>query len=217
MSTTTPNTNNMNIYELVQQIHLHNKSNHTRFVLAITGGGISALSALFSQPGASASILECTVPYACEATLQYTGVDEIKSWSSMSTANLLGLSALARCDQLCKASGQSFIPMAIGATGNLVSGENLKRGLQGIYISCKSHGKSIEIQLNLYKGEKGDQGEKDNHFRTRQEEDELCGKLIVCACGLNLGILNVSTLIDWMEANGLDIKDSLYVNNNTAT
>ncbi len=209
-------TNNYNTNELVRQIHQHNKANNTRFVIAITGGGISALSMLFSQPGASASILECTVPYACEATLDYTGAKEIKSWSSTSTANLIASSALDRCEQLIAVSKQGFIPVAIGATGNLVSGENLKRGLQGIYVSSKSYGKSLEFQLNLYKGEKGLDGEKDKHFRTRQEEDELCGQFIVCACALHLGLLDVNTLIDWMESNGLDLKDSLYVNNMTA-
>jgi hypothetical protein len=208
MSTTTTNIPTIN--ELIKQIHHYNKTNNTRFVIAITGGGISALSMLFSLPGASGSILECTVPYACESTLQYTGVNKITQWAHPQTACLLASGAFSRCDKLIKLSEQKYVPIGIGATGNLVSGENLKRGNQGIYISGKSNNTfNLDFHLNLYKGEKGTDGEKDKLFRTRQEEDELCGKLIVCVCAFTLELLDVNLLFDVMKSNGLDYRDSL--------
>ena len=82
------NSNNYDIYELVRQIHKYNKDNNKRFSFGITGGGVSSFSLLFSQAGASSSILECTVPYACESTLEYTNSSEIKSWASFDTANV---------------------------------------------------------------------------------------------------------------------------------
>lgn len=198
----------MSINEIVKQIHKYNKDNNTRLVIAITGGGISALSYLFSQPGASSSILECTVPYACESTLEYTGVDEIKSWSSFETANLLASSAFLRCKKLNKTD---YISIGIGATGNLVSSETLKRGSQGIYISIKTSNSIKGVHLNLYKGEKGINGEKDKPFRTRQDEDEICSKLIIYFCALELGLINTEELIKFMELDSRDILEFINI------
>ena len=159
--------------------------------------------------GASSSILECTVPYACEATLEYTNTDEIKSWASIDTANKLAHSAFLRCNKLINASDSTTNKaFGIGATGNLVSNGNWKRGNQGIFISCKSDSNINTFKLNLYKGISPDP------FRTRQEEDELCGKLIVCACAYECGLLNTDTLIEFMYHNGLDSRDSLEIIDN---
>jgi len=200
--------NNYDIYELVRQIHKYNKDTNKRFSFAITGGGISSFSLLFSQAGASSSILECTVPYACEATLEYTNSNEIKSWASFDTANRLAYAAFLRCNKLIKASSDSSNKaVGIGATGNLVSNGNWKRGEQGIYISCKSDINMVNFHLNLYKGVNP------NPFRTRQEEDDLCGKLIVCVCAYECGLLDNESLVDFMTHNGLDTSDLLEISN----
>lgn len=199
--------NNYDIYEVVRQIHNYNKDNNKRFSFAITGGGVSSFSMLFSQAGASSSILECTVPYACEATLEYTNSDEIKSWASFDTANRLAYAAFLRCNKLIKASNKSNNAVGIGATSNLVSNGNWKRGEHGIYISCKSDNNMINFHLNLYKGINP------NPFRTRQEEDDLCGKLIVCVCAYECGLLDNESLLDFMSHNGLASEDSLTISN----
>ena len=197
------NSNNYDIYELVRQIHKYNKDNNKRFSFGITGGGVSSFSLLFSQAGASSSILECTVPYACEATLEYTNSKEIKSWASVDTANRLAYAAFLRCNKLIKA----YNAVGIGATGNLVSNGNWKRGDHVMHISCKSDNNMINFHLNLYKGIDP------NPFRTRQEEDDLCGKLIVCVCAYECGLLDNKTLLDFMTHNGLDNQDSLEISN----
>lgn len=206
-SNTSSNNNNYDIYEVVRQIHNYNKDNNKRFTFGITGGGVSSFSMLFSQPGASSSILECTVPYACEATLEYTNSDEIKSWASFDTANRLAYAAFLRCDKLIKASNKSSNSVGIGATGNLVSNGNWKRGEQGIYISCKSDSNMVNFHLNLYKGIQP------NPFRSRQEEDDLCGKLIVCVCAYECGLFDNDSLLDFMTHNGLSTEDSLRITN----
>jgi hypothetical protein len=203
LSSNSGSSNNYDIYELVRQIHNYNKYNNKRFSFAITGGGISSFSMLFSQAGASSSILECTVPYACEATLEYTNSDEIKSWASVDTANRLAYAAFLRCNKLIKA----YNAVGIGATGNLVSNGNWKRGEHVIHITCKSDNNMINFHLNLYKGINP------NPFRTRQEEDDLCGKLIVCVCAYECGLLNNESLLDFMSHNGLDNQDSLTISN----
>ena len=200
-------TNNYDIYELVRQIHKYNKDNNKRFVIAPTGGGISSLSFLFSQAGASSSILECTIPYACEATLDYTNSDKIESWASIDTANKLAYAAFLRGTKLIKDSKLSNSPVGIGATGNLVSNGTWKRGDQGIFISCKSENNMANFALNLFKGINPDA------FRTRQEEDNICGKLIVCVCAYECGLLDAGSLVEFMNNNGLDSRDSLVISN----
>jgi hypothetical protein len=207
-NTSISNSNNYDIYELVRQIHKYNKDNNKRFSFGITGGGVSSFSMLFSQSGASYSILECTVPYACEATLEYTNSDEIKSWASFDTANRLAYAAFLRCNKLIKASSDlTNKSIGIGGTGNLVSNGNWKRGEQGIYISCKSDNNMINFHLNLYKGIHP------KPFRTRQEEDDLCGKLIVCVCAYECGLLDDDSLLDFMTHNGLSTEDFLEISN----
>jgi hypothetical protein len=207
-SNTCISNNNYDIYELVRQIHKYNKNNNKRFSFGITGGGISSFSLLFSQPGASSSILECVVPYACEATLEYTNSSEIKSWASFDTANRIAYSAFLQCNKLISASSDlSNKAVGIGATGNLVSNGNWKRGEQGIYISCKSDINMVNFHLNLYKGINP------NPFRTRQEEDDLCGKLIVCVCAYECNILDKNSLLDFMTHNGLTAQDFLEISN----
>jgi hypothetical protein len=207
LSTNSNSINNYDIYGLVRQIHKYNKDNNKRFVIAPTGGGILCLSLLFSQAGASSSILECTIPYACESTLEYTNFDEIKSWASTDTSNKLAYAAFLRCDKLIKASNLSNDPVGIGATGNLVSNGTWKRGTQGIFVSVKSKYNMTNFSLDLYKGIDP------NPFRTRQEEDDLCGKLIVCVCAYECRLLDAISLLEFMNNNGLDKLDSLTITN----
>jgi hypothetical protein len=212
LSSNTSISNKYDIYEVVRQIHKYNKDNNKRFSFGITGGGVSSFSMLFSQAGASSSILECTIPYACEATLEYTNSDEIKSWASVDTANRLAYAAFLRCNKLIKASNKGSSDLTnksigIGGTGNLVSNGNWKKGEQGIYISCKSDNNMINFHLNLYKGINP------KPFRTRQEEDDLCGKLIVCVCAYECGLFDNDSLLDFMTHNGLSTEDSLEISN----
>ena len=50
--------------KLIEQIHASGK----QFVVAITGGGSGAISALLEVPGGSASVLEAVVPYSASET-----------------------------------------------------------------------------------------------------------------------------------------------------
>jgi hypothetical protein len=211
------NNNDYDIYELVKKIHKFTKENNKRFVIAPTGGGISSLSYLLSQPGASSTILECTVPYATESSLEYINtnnntnycIDDIDSFVSIDTTNKLSDAASFRCLKLLiDSNNTSCQHIGIGATANLVSNGNWKRGMHCIYVSIKSNNCMINFHMKLYKGE---------HplpFRTRQEEDEICGKLIVCVCAYECKILNDVSLKDFMNNNGLDSRDELVVGNN---
>ena len=55
--------------QLAQEVHAAG----TRIVIAVTGGGSRAISALLGVPGASRSILAAVVPYAAEALIDWLG------------------------------------------------------------------------------------------------------------------------------------------------
>ena len=52
------------------------------------------------------------------------------------------------------------------------------------------------------------QGAESAPFRSRQQEDDLCGKIIVSVVAFACGLLDNSTLLPFLRANGLDASDS---------
>lgn len=80
----------------ISNLHTANKLGRRKFVAAITGGGTTGISALLGVSGASSTILEATIPYAREATLQYIGAQSLSQFSSAATASSLSDAALRR-------------------------------------------------------------------------------------------------------------------------
>ena len=64
-------------------------------VFVVTGGGSGLLSRLLSVPGASATVLEASVPYASQALSDYLG-GEPEQWCSALTARRLAMQAFSR-------------------------------------------------------------------------------------------------------------------------
>jgi glycerol-3-phosphate cytidylyltransferase-like family protein len=48
-------------------------------------------------------------------------------------------------------------------------------------------------------------------FRTREQEDDLCGKLILAVTAYECGIFNKVSLVEFLTSNGLDSKDILEI------
>ena len=68
-------------------------------VFVVTGGGSGLLSRLLSVPGASATVLEASVPYASQALSDYLG-EEPAQWCSALTARRLAMQAFSRARTL---------------------------------------------------------------------------------------------------------------------
>jgi len=207
----TVNDKNASIFALVRAIHASTEASGKRFVFAVTGGGSTALSYLMSQFGASNTVFEFNCTYACESTREYVQPATIGSFASVDTAMKLAFASLKRCIALLTMQSDDLTSLSklngaigIGATASLAS-KAWKRGEHRIFIALTTNDKEITFSLNLFKGVDG------NPFRTREQEDDLCGKLIVCITAFACGLLDNASLVAFMMANGLDKKDTLVI------
>jgi hypothetical protein len=173
-----------NIYKLVDEIHLKNKASGNRFVFTTTGGGFSSYSYLMGRPGASGTVLQLNGPYAQEATLKYIE-NPVDSFASLEAANELAITSLKQCREIMTNSKENIYDLAclkncygVGVSAALAT----KRWLKGdhrIHIVVTSDTSRFMFSVNLYKGFPPDPETPEKIFRSRTEEEELCGKLII--------------------------------------
>ncbi len=115
---------------LIEQIHGAGRP----FVIAVTGGGSGAISALLQVPGASASVLEAIVPYASTALADWLGGTP-DHYCSERTARAMAMAAFERARELSSADPHTLL--GIGATASLAS-TRPKRGPHRIHIAWQS-------------------------------------------------------------------------------
>ncbi|MEX2558991.1 MAG: CinA family protein, partial [Pirellulales bacterium] len=75
----------------IRQLH----ATGTRLVLAVTGGGSGAISALLEVPGASRTVLEAVVPYSAQALADRAGVTP-ELFASARTARSMAMAGYQR-------------------------------------------------------------------------------------------------------------------------
>lgn len=173
-----------NIYKLVDEIHLNNKASGNRFVFTTTGGGFSSYSYLMGRPGASGTVLQLNGPYAQEATLKYIE-NPVESFASLEAANELSITSLKQCREIMTNSKESIYDLSclkncygVGVSAALATNRWLK-GHHRIHIVVTSDTSRFMFSVNLYKGYPPDPETPEKIFRSRTEEDELCGKLVI--------------------------------------
>ena len=170
----------LNIRELVNKIHSSGSKN--RCVITQTGGGFSGIYYLMSEVGASNTILDIRGPYAREATLSYIS-NPIESFASEEAANELASSSLSRAKEL-----STLNCIGIGIVAALVS-STWKKGPHRCHIVILSDTNKWTFSINLKKGLEGEKP-----FRSRCEEDDLCGSLIVYALAHVYGFVSKEEL-----------------------
>jgi len=148
------------------------KQQNVRCVICLTGGGGYVASQLLGVCGASSTLLELTIPYHRESLANYLNVsssvlDDI-GYCTHETSEILALKCLER--------GRSIVDMedaakciGIGCSAAIVAGEP-KKGEHRAYLTICSKDGMESYKLLLAKG-----------TRSRSEEDECVGKLIVLA------------------------------------
>jgi len=146
--------------QLAQQVH----ASGTRAVLAITGGGSGAISALLGVPGASRSILAAVVPYASTALVEWLGA-EPDEYCSSRTARAMAMAAYL------KAGGYDppAVVCGVACTASLAS-DRPKRGAHRIHVAWQTATTSAASSLELVKG-----------HRSRAEEEALAADLMLNA------------------------------------
>jgi nicotinamide mononucleotide (NMN) deamidase PncC len=116
--------------QIVELIH----GSGRQLVIALTGGGSGAISALLQVPGASASILEAIVPYSATAMHEWLG-GTVEQYCSEKTARTMAMRAFERARMLTDAD--SYMLVGVGATASLATNRR-KRGAHRIHVAWQS-------------------------------------------------------------------------------
>jgi hypothetical protein len=153
--------------QLVREVHAAG----LRMVIAVTGGGSGAISALLSVGGASRSVLAATVPYAEAALVEFLGgpPDEFCAPPTARAMAMASFQKAARYDPQANTCG-------IACTASLAS-DRPKRGAHRAHLAYQTASTTAEFAIELEKG-----------HRSRAEEEALVAALVLNviaeACGL---------------------------------
>lgn len=124
-----------------------------RCVIAVTGGGASAVAALLEVPGASRTVLEVIVPYAERSLVEFLGrVPE--QFCSETTAQALAQRAWERAAWLTP--GEAVV--GVGCTAGLAT-DRPKRGDHRFHLASHTPHKTSHSSLILNKGARDRSGE----------------------------------------------------------
>jgi nicotinamide mononucleotide (NMN) deamidase PncC len=146
----------------VEQIHASGK----QLVLALTGGGSRAISALLSVPGASATVLDAVVPYSAQALAEWLGGAPDHACSEW-TARAMAMAAFERARRLATGDARSL--RGIGATASLAT-TRPKRGPHRVHVAWQSAEETVVVSCELVKG-----------ARSRDAEEDVAHSLILAA------------------------------------
>jgi hypothetical protein len=192
---------------------IHNSSDIANIIFGISGGGGSSLGYLVGQPGASNTIIEFNFPYSMDATLEYLKEDKIDKFASMETAHKLALTSYNRSNKFLEKKVKNDFDeykilanaAGIGVTCALAS-KAWKRGDHRVYAVLITNYTEVTYELQLFKGTE------DSPFRTRKQEDDICGILIVCIVAYQRNIMTFDEIIKFMISHGLSENDKLIIN-----
>ncbi|MBI3840029.1 MAG: hypothetical protein HY288_19070 [Planctomycetia bacterium] len=135
--------------QLAQEVH----AGAMRLVIAVTGGGSGAISALLCVPGASRSILAATVPYATEALIEWLGAKPDEFCSAW-TARAMAMAAFLRAKKY-DVGGDTC---GVACTASLAS-DRPKHGAHRAHLAYQTATTTAALSLELVKGPRSRAGE----------------------------------------------------------
>src|SRR5262245_19876181 len=139
---------------LIERVHASSMSG----VFVVAGGGSLLLSDLLTVPGASATVLEATVPYSERALAEYLGSTPAQACSS-TTARALAMRAFQRALSLSPDAIDRRFGFAITASLRTTTA---KRGEHRAFVALQTLESTSEWHLTIAKG-----------TRERDEEERL--------------------------------------------
>jgi hypothetical protein len=148
---------------LIAEIHASGR----QAVIAITGGGSSAIGDLLEIPGGSNSILEAVVPYSQTALEEFLGGSP-DQFCSEPTARAMAMAAWMRARKLGP-EADPYLFVGVGVTASLAS-DVPKRGDHRIHVALQTAELTGSYSQTLNKG-----------ARIRREEEQLAAKLLIAA------------------------------------
>ncbi len=144
-----------------------------QLVLAVTGGGSSAIAELLSVAGASRTLLEATIPYQEKSLRQYLNAAP-EQLCSARTARSMAMVAWQRACQFGLVDQPVF---GLGSTAAIATNRE-RRGEDRCHVAVQSFDATLELSVLLGKG------------LTRQVQEGICRDLILHAIAETLGLLN---------------------------
>ena len=126
-----------NWHEVAAAIH----SSGRKLVLAVTGGGSGAISALLQTPGASRTVLEAVIPYSLVALSDWIGGKPEQACSE-ATARAMAMAAFMRARELAPGAAPHEL-IGIGATASLAT-DRPKRGERRIHFARQRYDRTFE-------------------------------------------------------------------------
>lgn len=134
--------------------------------VVVTGAGVSALKYLFSEPGASRTILDAQIPYSSRALTEYVGSLAEQHVSAVE-AQLMSNAAFQRSQHLTSNEENTEILFGVGCTA-AVATDRTRRGEDRAHISW-TNGVSSGGSFIWF----------DKSIRTRPVEEELVSAIVL--------------------------------------
>jgi nicotinamide mononucleotide (NMN) deamidase PncC len=159
--------------ELIERIHAASPP----VVLAVTGGGASAISELLGVPGGSRMMLEAVVPYSEQALVEWLGKAP-GHFCVEETALAMATVAYRRAGELA-AKNEAI---GVACTASLAS-DRPKKGAHRCHIATQTRSASASYSLVLEKG-----------ARDRTGEERLVGRVILLALARAAGLADLLAL-----------------------
>jgi hypothetical protein len=158
--------------KLIERIH----AAPLQSVIAVTGGGATAISELFSVPGGSRTILEAIVPYSAAAISDWLG-RQPEHFCVEDTALAMASVAYRRAGELARIAEGNALLVGLACTASLAS-DRPKKGEHRCYVATQTKDETRSWSLILAKG-----------ARDRMGEEQLVAQLVLrslgCAAGLS--------------------------------
>jgi len=163
-------------------------------VVAVTGGGATAISDWTATPGASATLLEAVVPYATQSIDHWLGYAP-ESYCCERTARLLAMRAYLRAVELTE--DETDVPLIGCACTASLASTRPKRGEHRAHIAIQSEERTTVCSITFEKGR-----------RTRTEEDRIVADQILIMAALAKGVDAPSDFVG-SETERLETKEAV--------
>jgi hypothetical protein len=137
-----------------------------QIVLAITGGGSSAISHLLSVPGGSTSLLEAIVPYAPQALIEFLGAPP-EHFCCEPTARAMAMAGFSKARHFSGEAANMGLLAGVACTASLIS-DRPKRGPHRAHCAWQTLQATTSASIELIKG-----------ARERAAEEDLVARLVI--------------------------------------
>ncbi len=160
--------------KLIERIHAAQQ----QAVIAVTGGGASAIAKLLQVPGGSRTLLEAIVPYSAAALTDWLGMRP-ERFCTEDTALSMAAVAFQRAKRLTESAPSSAPLIGLACTASLLS-DRPKKGDHRCHLATQTRTETAAWQLILQKG-----------ARDRAAEERLTGQMVLCALARAAGLADL--------------------------